>query len=143
MDIRELVALQCTCRCVMFLNIRSNFIIGVHNQPFARMIHCGILCQQLEIYHPSMYRSYFRKNDMEEPLPLDGADEDAAIPAHVTKDAKGEDEKNLEARFYRYGVRSEWLQIYRILNHRYIITTNSQFSVFAEAVVCLLYMQMD
>ena len=72
-----------------------------------------------------MYRSYFRKNDMEEPLPLDGADEDAAIPAHVTKDAKGEDEKNLEARFYRYGVRSEWLQIYRILNHRYI-TTNSQ-----------------
>ena len=79
---------------------------------------------------------------MEEPLPLDGADEDAAIPAHVTKDAKGEDEKNLEARFYRYGVRSEWLQIYRILNHRYI-TTNSQFSVFTKAVVCLLYMQMD
>ena len=65
-----------------------------------------------------MYRAYFRKNDMEEPPPLDGADEDAAIPAHVAKGAKGEDEKNLEARFYRYGVRPEWLQVCRILTHR-------------------------
>ena len=73
---------------------------------------------QLEIHHPSMYRAYFRKNDMEEPPPMDDGDEDKETPAHVIESNKTEDESNLEARFYRYGVRSEWLQIHRILRHR-------------------------
>lgn len=74
---------------------------------------------QLEIYHPSMYRAYFRKNDMEEPPPIDDGDEDKETPAHVIQNSKAEDESNLEARFYRYGVRPDWLQIHRILRHRY------------------------
>ena len=65
-----------------------------------------------------MYRAYFRKNDMEEPPPVDDGDEDKETPAHVIQNSKAEDESNLEARFYRYGVRPEWLQIHRILRHR-------------------------
>lgn len=65
-----------------------------------------------------MYRAYFRKNDMEEPPPVDDGDEDKETPAHVIQNSKAEDESNLEARFYRYGVRPEWLQIHRILRNR-------------------------
>ena len=49
---------------------------------------------------------------------MDDGDEDKETPAHVIQSNKTEDESNLEARFYRYGVRSEWLQIHRILRHR-------------------------
>ncbi|RMX45752.1 hypothetical protein pdam_00004176 [Pocillopora damicornis] len=81
--------------------------------------HCSWITElQLEIYHPSMYRAYFRKNDMEEPPPIDDGDEDKETPAHVIQNSKAEDESNLEARFYRYGVRPDWLQIHRILRHR-------------------------
>ncbi|KAK2557310.1 Chromodomain-helicase-DNA-binding protein 3 [Acropora cervicornis] len=81
--------------------------------------HCSWITElQLEIHHPSMYRAYFRKNDMEEPPPVDDGDEDKETPAHVIQSTEAEDESNLEARFYRYGVRPEWLQIYRILRHR-------------------------
>ena len=47
-----------------------------------------------------MYRAYFRKNDMEEPPPIDDGDEDKETPAHVIQNSKAEDESNLEARFY-------------------------------------------
>lgn len=85
---------------------------------------------QLEIYHPSMYRAYFRKNDMEEPPPVDDGDEDKETPAHVIQNSKAEDESNLEARFYRYGVRPEWLQIHRILRHR--VTKQSKEMYFIK-----------
>ena len=70
-----------------------------------------------------MYRAYFRKNDMEEPPPVDDGDEDKETPAHVIQNSKAEDESNLEARFYRYGVRPDWLQIHRILRHRSVLRT--------------------
>ena len=60
-----------------------------------------------------MYRNYIRKNDMDEPPPL----EDGSSYGRDEKEIQ-EDPHNLEERFYRYGVRPEWLQIHRILNHR-------------------------
>ena len=68
---------------------------------------------QLDVYHPAMYRNYMRKTDMDEPPPL----EDGSSYGRDDKDIQ-EDPHNLEERFYRYGVRPEWLQIHRILNHR-------------------------
>ena len=35
-----------------------------------------------------MYRAYFRKNDMEESLPIDNGDEDKETPAHVIQNSK-------------------------------------------------------
>ncbi|XP_073253079.1 chromodomain-helicase-DNA-binding protein 4-like isoform X6 [Porites lutea] len=92
--------------------------------------HCSWITElQLEIYHPSMYRAYFRKNDMEEPPPIDDGDEDKETPAHVIQNSKAEDESNLEARFYRYGVRPDWLQIHRILRHRVPKQSKEEFLI--------------
>ena len=63
-----------------------------------------------------MYRNYIRKNDMDEPPPL----EDGSSYGRDEKEIQ-EDPHNLEERFYRYGVRPEWLQIHRILNHRSVM----------------------
>lgn len=64
------------------------------------------------MYHPALYRHYMRKNDMDEPPPLEDG-------SSYGRENIVEDPHNLEERFYRYGVRPEWLQIHRILNHRY------------------------
>ena len=55
---------------------------------------------------------------MDEPPPL----EDGSSYGRDEKEIQ-EDPHNLEERFYRYGVRPEWLQIHRILNHRSVIIT--------------------
>ena len=68
-----------------------------------------------------MYRAYFRKNDMDQPPLLDDdSSEDGEATSHSTAESKvkEQDENNLEARFYRFGVRPEFLQIQRILEHR-------------------------
>lgn len=86
--------------------------------------HCSWITElQLEIQHPEMYRAYSRKNDMDEPPMLsdDESDtsEDGDQPSPTKKSkAKEEDKLNLEARFFRFGVSPEWMQIFRILNHR-------------------------
>ncbi|XP_062597362.1 chromodomain-helicase-DNA-binding protein Mi-2 homolog [Saccostrea cucullata] len=90
--------------------------------------HCSWISElQLDVYHPAMYRAYIRKNDMDEPPPLEdgssygGKDykkqrksKDGKEPVQKEED----DENNLEEKFYKYGVRPEWLEIHRIINHR-------------------------
>ena len=86
---------------------------------------------QLDVYHPAMYRAYIRKNDMDEPPPLeDGSSYGGKDYKKQRKHKRGkpeeedeskdaeEDDSNLEEKFYKYGVRPEWLQINRIINHR-------------------------
>lgn len=73
--------------------------------------HCDWISElALDVYHPAMYRNYIRRVDMDEPPPL----EDGSSYKDKVKD---EDPHNLEERFYRYGVRPEWLEIHRIINH--------------------------
>lgn len=78
--------------------------------------HCSWVSEmQLEVYHPAMYRYFVRKNDMDEPPPLDdGSSGDGNGKRRDT----GEDPHNLEERFFRYGIRPEWLQVHRVINHR-------------------------
>ena len=64
-----------------------------------------------------MFRCYCRKNDMDEPPALDDGSSDLDS---VKKERRQRDNTfNLEERFYRYGIRPEWLQIHKIINHRY------------------------
>lgn len=67
----------------------------------------------MEVFFTILYRNYIRKNDMEEPPPLDDGDSytngnkpGKEIPTH-----KKHDKLNLEEKYYRYGVQPEWLQI--------------------------------
>ncbi|KAJ8683101.1 hypothetical protein QAD02_018893 [Eretmocerus hayati] len=78
---------------------------------------------QLDVFHPLMYRNYSRKYDMDEPPkleePLD--ESDSRVKRLKDQDKNHEqtrDEHNLEERFYRYGIRPEWLVVHRVINHR-------------------------
>lgn len=77
----------------------------------------GSLLPQLELYHTVMYRNYQRKNDMDEPPAFDygSGDEDSQREKRKNKDPQY---AKMEERFYRYGIKPEWMMIHRILNHR-------------------------
>ena len=86
--------------------------------------HCSWVSElELDVYHPAMYRIYMRKNDMDEPPPL----EDGSSYGGKEKKKKivDDDPDNLEERFYKYGVRPDWLTIHRIINHRYVIDNSA------------------
>uniref|UniRef100_A0A8B9R2C2 Chromodomain helicase DNA binding protein 3 n=1 Tax=Anas platyrhynchos TaxID=8839 RepID=A0A8B9R2C2_ANAPL len=80
--------------------------------------HCSWIKElQLEIFHLVMYRNYQRKNDMDEPPPLDyGSGDD---DAKSEKRGRSQDPLygGMEERFYRYGIKPEWMTVHRIINH--------------------------
>ena len=110
--------------------------------------HCSWISEvQLDVFHAAMYRYYIRKVDMEEPprLDVDDVDEDegeeeisarrlrkqkAAEAAKANEESnnssrkwqkkkcEGEEELDLNGRFYRYGIRPEWLVVHRVINAR-------------------------
>ncbi|XP_078467699.1 chromodomain-helicase-DNA-binding protein 5-like isoform X2 [Lampetra fluviatilis] len=78
---------------------------------------CWITELQLEIYHPVMYRTYQRKTDMDDPPAFDygsGEEEGKVERRRKSKDPKFAE---MEERFYRFGIKPEWLIIHRIINH--------------------------
>ncbi|KPM11913.1 chromodomain-helicase-DNA-binding protein Mi-2-like protein [Sarcoptes scabiei] len=109
--------------------------------------HCSWVSElQLEVYHASLYRNYCRKNDMDEPPPLDDGSSygDSIAKSDVDKTeeitaATGMKSKkvrrcdrsdvNLEEKYYRYGIRPDWLNIHRIINHRTSRDGNSMYLV--------------
>ncbi|XP_053574273.1 chromodomain-helicase-DNA-binding protein 3 isoform X2 [Bombina bombina] len=77
--------------------------------------HCSWITElQLEIFHTVMYRNFQRKNDMDEPPALDyGSGEDEG----KNEKSKDPEYSDMEERFYRYGIKPEWMSIQRIINH--------------------------
>lgn len=84
--------------------------------------HCDWITElQLDVFHPLMYRNYSRKYDMDEPPKLEEPLDESDSRVKRLKEQGGatnRDEYNLEERFYRYGVRPEWLVVHRVINHR-------------------------
>ncbi|XP_061091980.1 chromodomain-helicase-DNA-binding protein 4 isoform X3 [Conger conger] len=79
--------------------------------------HCSWVTElQLELHCQVMFRNYQRKNDMDEPPLLDFS---AEVEADKTVKRKNKDPLyvKLEERFYRFGIKMEWLMVHRILNH--------------------------
>lgn len=76
---------------------------------------------QLELYHTVMYRNYQRKNDMDEPPPYDYGSGEEELNSEKRK-SKDPQYAAMEERFYRYGIKPEWMVIHRILNHRWMLT---------------------
>jgi len=80
--------------------------------------HCSWVKEiQLDVFHPQTYRMYLRKNDMDEPprFDEDGDDETSGRRLkHHTK--RYEDPLHLQERFFRYGIRPEWLQIHHVIS---------------------------
>ncbi|KAF7662317.1 hypothetical protein LDENG_00238960 [Lucifuga dentata] len=81
--------------------------------------HCSWVSElQLELYHTVMYRNYQRKNDMDEPPPYDYGSGEEELNNEKRK-SKDPQYAVMEERFYRYGIKPEWMIIHRILNHSF------------------------
>ncbi|XP_062850271.1 chromodomain-helicase-DNA-binding protein 3 isoform X1 [Trichomycterus rosablanca] len=81
--------------------------------------HCTWITElQLEIFHSVMFRNYQRKTDMDEPPSLDygsGGEEDCG--KSEKRRAKDPQYAILEEKYYRYGIKPEWMMVHRIINH--------------------------
>ena len=85
--------------------------------------HCSWVKEiQLDVFHPQTHRMYLRKNDMDEPPRFDEDGEDDHLSRRLKNHKKKhpEDPLKLYSRFFRYGIRPEWLQIHHICNKRYV-----------------------
>ncbi|XP_072522580.1 chromodomain-helicase-DNA-binding protein 5 isoform X2 [Salminus brasiliensis] len=81
--------------------------------------HCSWVNElQLELYHTVMYRNYQRKNDMDEPPPYDYGSGEEELNNEKRK-SKDPQYAAMEERFYRYGIKPEWMIIHRIINHSF------------------------
>lgn len=102
---------------------RREYFIKWQNQSYWKCDWASEM--QLDVYHNIAYRSYVRKHDMDDPpnfdIMLDEADNRFKRIEKMTKNSKDEQEGlgvNLEEKYYRYGVRPEWLIVQRVINHR-------------------------
>ncbi|XP_061106029.1 chromodomain-helicase-DNA-binding protein 3-like isoform X1 [Conger conger] len=81
--------------------------------------HCTWVTElQMEIYHSVMFRNYQRKTDMDDPPALEynsGGEEDGV--KSEKRRAKDPQYAALEEKFYRYGIKPEWMMVHRIINH--------------------------
>ncbi|XP_054157969.1 chromodomain-helicase-DNA-binding protein 4-like [Oppia nitens] len=103
--------------------------------------HCSWVSElQIMVFHSLMYRSYSTKNDMNYPPPFeegyrdpgpvanlaapssDGTTEEgeptAATGMRRRRNRYSNNDESLVNNYLRYGIRPDWLQIHRVLNHR-------------------------
>lgn len=87
--------------------------------------HCEWVQElSMEVLHPTMLRAYFRKVDNEEPPKLD--DDESSLRRRKKNDTEADP---LEERYYKFGVRPDWLQIHRVVNHRVLRDGTTQYLV--------------
>ncbi|KAL2079618.1 hypothetical protein ACEWY4_025362 [Coilia grayii] len=81
--------------------------------------HCTWITElQLEIFHSVMFRNYQRKTDMDEPPSLDyGSGNEEEMAKSEKRRAKDPQFAVLEEKYFRYGIKPEWMMIHRIINH--------------------------
>ncbi|KAM5140939.1 chromodomain-helicase-DNA-binding protein 4 isoform 2-T2 [Mantella aurantiaca] len=89
------------------------FFVKWHSMSY---LHCSWVTElQLELHCQVMFRNYQRKNDMDEPPAGDyGVDEEEKSRKRKNKDPKY---LEMEEKFFRYGIKPEWIMIHRVLNH--------------------------
>lgn len=114
--------------------------------------HCDWISElQLDVWHNFLYKSYCRKNDMEEEPNLDletydakkralrlskqldaenenvddlDNEDDGEINAGTGKKRRPEKEKKLykdpalEKKYFKYGIRPEWMEVHRVISHK-------------------------
>lgn len=80
--------------------------------------HCSWVSElQMDVFHTQMIRSYIRKYDMDEPPKLEEPLDEADNRMKRIREANI-NEQELEEKYYKYGIKPEWLIVQRIINHR-------------------------
>ncbi|KAF5307970.1 hypothetical protein FQR65_LT06537 [Abscondita terminalis] len=94
---------------------RREFLVKWHERSYW---HCSWITEiQLDVHHPLLLRNYSRKYELEEPPKLEEQiDEEATITYKLQCNKLRTPE--LEERFFKYGVKPEWLLVHRVINHR-------------------------
>ncbi|KRY35153.1 Chromodomain-helicase-DNA-binding protein 3 [Trichinella spiralis] len=81
--------------------------------------HCSwVLELVLDVWFPHVLRMYFRKMDPEIPPEVDDGSQEDLQTGNIEGKDREQDPHNLEERYYRYGIKPEWLQIQRVINHK-------------------------
>ena len=93
--------------------------------------HCSWVKEmQLDVFHPQTYRMYLRKNDMDEPPRFDEDGDDEVSGRRLKHHAKRyEDPLHLQERFFRYGIRPEWLQIHHVISKQTLKDGTAQYFI--------------
>ncbi len=94
--------------------------------------HCDWVKEiQLDVFHPQTHRMYLRKNDMDEPprFDEDGDDEGSSKRLKHRHKYKQEDPLRLQQRFFRYGIRPEWLQIHHVVDRQTLRNGTVQYFI--------------
>ncbi|XP_057210514.1 chromodomain-helicase-DNA-binding protein 4a [Triplophysa rosa] len=79
--------------------------------------HCSWVTElQLEMHCQVMFRNYQRKTDMDEPPSIDFGCEGDEDKSDKRK-SKDPTYAKMEDKYYRFGIKMEWMMIHRILNH--------------------------
>ena len=95
--------------CEFISEVQVNFS-KILSLRFVVMALCFWRIFQLEVHQPHMHTSFIRRFGADEPpLPLD-----TASRKHRNQDGDGLD---LFERYYKWGIRPEWLTIHRIIGH--------------------------
>ncbi|KAK6104410.1 CHD C-terminal 2 domain family protein [Brugia pahangi] len=80
--------------------------------------HCEWVNEMvLDVHFTQFLRMYWRKMDPETPPEVDDGSQEDLQSGKIEKKDKENDPHNLEERFYRYGIKPEWMQVQRIINH--------------------------
>ncbi|XP_066907569.1 chromodomain-helicase-DNA-binding protein Mi-2 homolog [Halyomorpha halys] len=80
--------------------------------------HCSWVSElQMDVFHTQMIRSYIRKYDMDEPPKLEEPLDEADNRMKRIREANI-NEQELEEKYYKYGIKPEWLIVQRVINHR-------------------------
>ncbi|PSN37765.1 Chromodomain-helicase-DNA-binding protein Mi-2 [Blattella germanica] len=94
---------------------QREFFIKWHEKSYW---HCAWISElQMDVFHPLMIRNYMRKYDMDEPPKLDEPIDEMDNRMKRIKEVNADDSA-LEDKYYRYGIKPEWMIVHRIINHR-------------------------
>jgi len=94
--------------------------------------HCAWVKEiQLDVFHPQTHRMYLRKNDMDEPPRFDEDGDDEVLNKRRIKHHKKnpEDPYKMQERFFRYGIRPDWLQIHHVISRQTLKDGTVQFFI--------------
>ncbi|KAK0409561.1 hypothetical protein QR680_004620 [Steinernema hermaphroditum] len=72
----------------------------------------------MEAFFTQQLRMYWRKMDPEVPPVFDNDSQENVDTDKMTNEDNDEGNQSLADRFYRYGIKPEWLQVHRIINHK-------------------------
>ncbi|CAJ0577942.1 unnamed protein product, partial [Mesorhabditis spiculigera] len=81
--------------------------------------HCEWVNESvLDVWYPHVLRMYWRKADPEVPPEVDDGSTEDMDTGRIDNKEKEKNPHNLEEKYYRYGIKPEWMQVHRVINHQ-------------------------